>query len=77
VIHLFVKVAQKFAEASNFVFVKLIEQEPGIYDKRHSDYARRDNVDLAWEGISPETKESGSGLVLPEQYKRFSSSGTI
>jgi hypothetical protein len=42
--------------------VQLIEQEPGIFDKRHPDYARQDNIDLAWETISHETKESGSRL---------------
>jgi hypothetical protein len=31
----------------NFVFVQLIEQESGIYDKRHSGYARQDKIDLA------------------------------
>jgi hypothetical protein len=49
-------------EAADFVFVQLTEQEPGIYDKRHSDYARQDKIDLTWEGISHETKESGSRL---------------
>jgi hypothetical protein len=40
--------ARKF-EAANFVLVQLIEQEHGIYDKRHpDDYARRDKVDLTW-----------------------------
>jgi hypothetical protein len=34
--------ARKVDEAANFVFVQLIEQEPGIYDKRHADYARRE-----------------------------------
>jgi hypothetical protein len=51
--------ARKFDEASNFVFVQLIEQEPRIYDKRHPDYARQDKVDWSWERISHETKESG------------------
>jgi hypothetical protein len=59
VIHLFVKMAQKFNEAANFVFVQLIEQEPGIYNRRHPDYARRDKTDLAWEKISHEMQESG------------------
>jgi hypothetical protein len=58
----FVSMARKVDEVANFVFVQLIEQELGIYDKRHSDYARRDKIDLAWEGISHETKESGSRL---------------
>jgi hypothetical protein len=34
--------ARKVDEAANFVFVQLIVQEPGIYDKRHPDYARQD-----------------------------------
>jgi hypothetical protein len=49
-IHLFVKVARKVDEATNFVFVQLTDQEPGIYDKRHSehsDYARRNKIDLS------------------------------
>jgi hypothetical protein len=46
--------------------VQLIEQEPDIYDKRHSedsDYGRQDKIDLAWERISPETKESETRLI--------------
>jgi hypothetical protein len=39
VIHLFAKMARKVDEAANFVFVKLTEQEPAIYDKRRVDYA--------------------------------------
>jgi hypothetical protein len=39
--------------------VQLIEQEPGIYDERHADYVRRDKIDLVWERISHEMKESG------------------
>jgi inosine/xanthosine triphosphate pyrophosphatase family protein len=54
--------ARKVDEAANFVFVQLIEQQPGIYDKRHTDYARQDKIDLAWERISHEIKESGSRL---------------
>jgi hypothetical protein len=34
---------------ANFVFVQLIEQKPGIYDKRHPDYDRRNKLDSAWE----------------------------
>jgi hypothetical protein len=34
--------ARKVDEAANFIFVQLIEQEPGLYDKSHPDYARRD-----------------------------------
>jgi hypothetical protein len=53
-------VARKVDEAVNFVFVQLIEQEPGIYEKRHPDYARRDKIrDLTWERIFHEMKESG------------------
>jgi hypothetical protein len=59
--------AGKVDEAANFVFVQLTEQEPGIYDKRHQDYARQDKIFLAWERISHETKESGSRLSSFEQ----------
>jgi hypothetical protein len=61
-IHLFLKIARKVDEAANFVFVQLIEEEPGIYGKCHSDYARLDKIDLAWERIPDESKESGSRL---------------
>jgi hypothetical protein len=54
--------ARKFDEAADFVSVQLTEQEPGIYDKCHPDYARWDRIDLAWKKISRETKESGSKL---------------
>jgi hypothetical protein len=62
VIHLFLLVARKVDEAANFVFVQLIEQKPGIYDKSHADYARKDKRDLAWKRISHEMKESASCL---------------
>jgi hypothetical protein len=39
-IYLLLKMARKVDEAANFIFVQLIEQEPGIYDKRHPDYAK-------------------------------------
>jgi hypothetical protein len=55
--------AQKIDKAANFVFVQLIEQEPGMYDKCHPDYTRLDKIDLAWERISHEMKESGSCLT--------------
>jgi hypothetical protein len=45
VIHLFVKMARRANEASNFVFVQLIEQEHSVYDRSHPDYARQDKVD--------------------------------
>jgi hypothetical protein len=32
----------KIDEAANFVFVLLIEQGPGVYDKCHPDYARQE-----------------------------------
>jgi hypothetical protein len=33
-----------------------------MYEKCHADYARRDKIDLAWERISHETRESGFWL---------------
>jgi hypothetical protein len=54
--------ARNIAEAANFVFVQFTEQEPGIYEKRHPDYARQDKIDLAWRNNSHEMKESGSWL---------------
>jgi hypothetical protein len=47
----------KIDEAANSVFVHFIEQELGIYDKRHPDYDRQDK--LALERIPREKKESG------------------
>jgi hypothetical protein len=41
--------ARKVDKAANFVFVKLTEQEPGIYDKRHPDYAGQGKIGMAWE----------------------------
>jgi hypothetical protein len=61
-IHVFLKMARKADEASNFVFVQLTEQETSIYDKSHPDCARRDKVDLALEDISHKTNESGMCL---------------
>jgi hypothetical protein len=58
-----VEMARKVDEVSNFAFVKLIEQEPGLYDKRHPDYGRRDKMDLVWEGIAREMKESGTYIL--------------
>jgi hypothetical protein len=54
--------AQNVGEAANFDSVQLVEQGPGIYNKRRSDCARQDKTDLACERISHETKESGSRL---------------
>jgi hypothetical protein len=54
--------ALKVDEATNFVFVQLIEQEPDICNKRHPDYARQDKIDLAWERFSHDIKESKSRL---------------
>jgi hypothetical protein len=63
-------------EAANFVFVRLIEQEPGIYDKRHPDYAMWDKIDLAWERISQEMKKSVMCVcvyiyIITETYNRI------
>jgi hypothetical protein len=66
---MFLWMARKVDEAANFVSVQLIEQEPGIYDKCHADYARQDKIDVAWERISRETKESGSWLSSLETIK--------
>jgi hypothetical protein len=41
--------ARKVDEIADFVFLQLIENEPGMYDKHHPDYTRRDTIDLAWE----------------------------
>jgi hypothetical protein len=49
---------RKIDEAANFVFVQLIDQEPGIYDKFHPDDTRRDKIGLAWERISHEMNET-------------------
>jgi hypothetical protein len=54
--------SQNVDEAANFVFVQLLEQESGIYDKRHPDSAMQNKIDLTWERISRETKKSGSWL---------------
>jgi hypothetical protein len=48
--------ARKVDEAANIVFVQLIQQEPGLYDKCYADYARWDKIHLAWERISHEMK---------------------
>jgi hypothetical protein len=40
--------ARKVDEAADFVFVQLIEQEPGVYDKCLPDCARLDRADLDW-----------------------------
>jgi hypothetical protein len=60
VIHLFLLMARKVDEAANFLPVQLTEQEPGIYDKCDADFGRQDKIDLAWDRISHEIKESGS-----------------
>jgi hypothetical protein len=36
---------RKVEEADNFVFVQLVEQEPGTYGKGHPDYTRGDKID--------------------------------
>jgi hypothetical protein len=60
---------RKVDEAANFVFLQLIEEERGIYDKRHPDYARQDQINLAWERISHEVVESESWLSSFETIK--------
>jgi hypothetical protein len=62
--------AQKNDEAAYFVFVQLTEQGPGIYDKRYPDYARQDKIDLAWERISHEMKESGICVYVYIYYNQ-------
>jgi len=52
--------ARKVDEVANFAFVKLVKQEPGLYDKSHPDYGRRDKTELVWAGIAREMKESGT-----------------
>jgi hypothetical protein len=66
--------ARKVDEAADFVFVQLIEQEPGIYDKCHPDYTRLDKIDLGWERVL-RIVESGrvfgvlpGGLPSPRGY---------
>jgi adenylate cyclase class IV len=59
VIHLFLKLVRK-VEAANFAFVHLTAQEPGIYDKRHTDFARQDN----WFYLKTETKYSLQNAVF-------------
>jgi hypothetical protein len=54
--------ARKVDKAAHFFFFCAVEQKPGLYGKRHPDYARQAKIDLAWERISHETKESGSCL---------------
>jgi hypothetical protein len=53
--------AREVDETANFVLGQLIEQENGIYDKCHADYARGNKIDLSWERISHEM-ESRSWL---------------
>jgi hypothetical protein len=36
--------ARKVDEATNFVFMQLIEQEPGIYGRHLADYARQNKI---------------------------------
>jgi hypothetical protein len=48
---------KKYLEKINILFLKLIEQEPCLYDKCNPDYSRRDKTDLAWCRIEQEIKE--------------------
>jgi hypothetical protein len=54
--------ARKVVKAANFVLVQLIEQEPGMYDRFHTDCERLNKIGLAWKRISHMVKESGSWL---------------
>jgi hypothetical protein len=66
--------ARKVDKTANFVFVQLIEQDPGIYDTSHPDYARREKIDLASEKISHEINESGMCLyiyIITKTYNRI------
>jgi hypothetical protein len=47
---------RKVDEAANFVLVQLTE--PGIYDKRHPDYARRDKVGFEIKNMSAKTMQT-------------------
>jgi hypothetical protein len=70
--------ARKVDEATNFAFVKLIEKEPGLYDKRHPDHARRDKMDLAWGSISREMNESGMyTYFLIKTYNRITTENKL
>jgi hypothetical protein len=69
VINFFLLIARKVDEAANFVFVQLIEQECGIYDKCHADDARQDKIDLAWKRIFHLMKSLDPGYVLTKQFK--------
>jgi hypothetical protein len=62
------QMAQKVNEATNLAFVQLIDQGPSLYEKSLSDYTRRDKVDLAWERISQDIRESGIFLL---KFHRF------
>jgi hypothetical protein len=56
--------ARNVEKATNTAFVQLTEQEPGLYDKSHPDYGRRDRVYLVWEGISCEMKDPGYAHIF-------------
>jgi len=64
--------AQKVHEATNFAFVHLTEQEPGLCEKSHPDYAWRDKVDLAWERISHDIRERGIFLLKLHRFTKES-----
>jgi hypothetical protein len=62
--------ARKVEEAANFVSMQLIEPDPGIYDKRHPDYAKRNKIHLAWEIISHEMNECRICLYVYMYYNQ-------
>jgi hypothetical protein len=61
----------KADEDSDFVCVRLIEQEPSIYDKSHPDYARRDKVHLASEKNSHKMNGSDMCVNVRRQVKKY------
>jgi hypothetical protein len=60
--------SRKFDEAANFVFVQLIEQEPGLYDKCHANYSRQDKIDLRDIGFSDFIHRSGIKKQTKEKH---------
>jgi hypothetical protein len=53
--------ARKVDEAANFASMQLTELELGIYVRCHPDYAKQDEIAMAWERISHEMDSGGGG----------------
>jgi hypothetical protein len=75
-------VARKVDEAANFLSVQLIEQGPGLYNKRHAGYARQDitisNATLPsdWKKVIVVTIHKGGDIAgLELQTRQFDLSG--